>query len=272
MSGHRTVRSPDGTTIAYDISAGDGPALILVGGAFSYRGWKGWRELTDLLAPRFRVVKYDRRGRGDSGDVAPYAFERELEDLDALVQAAGGSAHVFGMSSGGVLVLRAAAAGVPVERAAVYQPPFSVDTDGHVPPPDFQQQLQELVAAGKKGTAAGYFMRKGMGVPRPLVGMFRLARPLWRTLEAVAHTLPYDVAVMGETVYGKPLAPAPWASIATPTLVIDGAKSPASLRKAADALAELMPNAERRTLAGQSHNPSMNVLGRVLEEFLHDRR
>jgi pimeloyl-ACP methyl ester carboxylesterase len=272
MTGHRTVRSRDGTSIAYDISAGNGPALILVGGAFSYRGWKGWRELTELLAPRFRIVNYDRRGRGDSGDAPRYAVEHELEDLDALVQATGGSAHVFGMSSGGVLALRAAAAGVPFERAVVYQPPFSVDTDGHVPPRDFQQQLQELVAADMRGEAASSFMRYGMGVPRPLVGMFRLARPLWRALESVAHTLPYDLAVMGETVDGKPLAPAPWASIATPTLVLDGGKSPASLHTAADALAELMPNAERRTLEGQSHNLSMKVLARVLEEFLRDRR
>jgi pimeloyl-ACP methyl ester carboxylesterase len=271
MSGHRTVRSRDGTSIAYD-SAGDGPALLLVGGAFSYRRYKSWVQLAELLAPRFTVISYDRRGRGDSGDADEYAVKREIEDLDALVQATGGSAHVFGMSSGGVLALRAAAAGVPIERAVVYQPPFSVDASGHLPPPDFAERLDELVASGRRGATVGYFMREGMGAPRVLVGVLRVARPIWRNLEAVAHTLPYDLAVMDGDVAGKPLGREPWASIATPALVVDGGKSPASLRKAADALAEQMPNAERRTLDGQSHNLSMKALAPVLEEFLLDRR
>jgi pimeloyl-ACP methyl ester carboxylesterase len=111
-----------------------------------------------------------------------------------------------------------------------------------------------------------------MGAPRVFVGLLRVARPIWRNLEAVAHTLPYDYAVMGDTVHGKPLAPEPWASIATPTLIVDGGKSPASLRAAADALAGCMPNAERRTLEGQSHNLSMKLLAPLLEEFLLDRR
>ena len=272
MSGHSsTVRSKDGTTIAYD-SAGEGPPLILVGGAFGYRRYKSWVQLAELLAPRFRVLSYDRRGRGDSGDAPEYAVEREIEDLDALVQAAGGSPQVFGMSSGGVLALRAAAAGVPIGRAAVYQPPFSVDANGHLPPADFGPRLGELARSGRRGATASYFMREGMGAPRVFVGLLRVARPIWRNLEAVAHTLPYDYAVMDGTVQGKPLPREPWASIATPTLVVDGGKSPASLRRAADALAACLPNAVRRTLEGQSHNVSMKVLAPVLEEFLLDRR
>jgi pimeloyl-ACP methyl ester carboxylesterase len=271
VSGQRTVRSRDGTTIAYDV-VGDGPALILVGGAFSFRGYKSWKQLTELLAPRFTVLSYDRRGRGDSGDAPEYAVELEIEDLDALVEAADGSANVFGMSSGGVLALRAAAVGVPIRRAVVYQPPFSVDASGHLPPPDFEPRLLELVRSGRRGAAASYFMRQGIGVPRGFVVLFRLALPLWRNLEAVAHTLPYDYAVMDGTVHGKPLAREPWASIATPTLVVDGGKSPASLRKAADALAAHMPDARRLTLPGQGHNVSMKVLAPVLEEFLRDRR
>ena len=212
MSDHRTVRSRDGTPIAYD-TAGDGPAVILVGGAFSYRRYRSWVQLAELLAPRFTVIGYDRRGRGDSGDAPEYAVEREIEDLGALVEAAGGSAHVFGMSSGGVLALRAAATGVPIERAVVYQPPFSVDASGHLPPPDFEQRLDALVASGDRGATVRYFMREGMGAPRALVGALRLARPLWRNLEAVAHTLPYDYAVMNGTVHGTPLAREPWASI-----------------------------------------------------------
>ena len=237
MSGHRNVRSQDGTPIAYDVAGERRPTLILVGGAFSYRRYKSSLQLVELLAPRFTVVNYDRRGRGDSGDVATYAVEREIEDLAALVEATGGAADVFGMSSGGVLALRAAAAGVPFRRAVVYQPPFSVDANGHLPPADFEQRLDELVASGDRGArrpgrrprgaTVGYFMREGMGAPRVLVGALRLARPIWRNLEAVSHTLPYDYAVMNGTVHGKPLASEPWASIATPTLVVDGGKSPA---------------------------------------------
>jgi pimeloyl-ACP methyl ester carboxylesterase len=176
------------------------------------------------------------------------------------------------MSSGGVLALRSAAAGVRIRRAVVYQPPFSVDARGHVPPPDFGPRLDELARSRRRGATASYFMREGMGVPRAFVGLLRVARPIWRNLEAVAHTLPYDYAVMGETVHGKPLAHEPWASIATPTLVVDGGKSPASLRDAAAALAERLPNAARRTLEGQSHNVSMKLLAPVLEDFLLDRR
>jgi pimeloyl-ACP methyl ester carboxylesterase len=271
MSDPLTVGSSDGTTIAYDL-AGEGPPLILVGGAFSFRRYKSWVQLFELLAPTFRVISYDRRGRGDSGDAPAYAIEREIEDLGELVQVAGGSAHVFGMSSGAVLALRAAAAGIGFDRAVVYQPPFSVDASGHVPPADFSRRLRALAAAGDRGATASYFMREGMGAPRLLVGLLRLARPIWRDLESVAHTLPYDYAVMGETVHGKPLADEPWASIPTPTLIVDGGKSGASLHRAADALAALMPNAERQTLAGQGHNLSMKLLAPLLKEFLLDRR
>ena len=186
MSGHLAVRSGDATPIAYE-RTGDGPALILVGGAFSHRRWKGWTQLAELLAPRFTVISYDRRGRGDSGDAPEYAVEREIDDLDAIVRVAGGPAHVFGMSSGGVLALRASAAGVPIARAVVYQPPFSVDASGHLPPPGFEKRLDELVASGRRGAAVSCFMREGMGAPRALVWFLRVARPIWRDLEAVVH-------------------------------------------------------------------------------------
>jgi pimeloyl-ACP methyl ester carboxylesterase len=257
-----TVRSQDGTTIAYD-RTGSGPPLIVVGGAFSYRGWKGYRQLTALLADRYTVISYDRRGRGDSGDTPPYAVEREIDDLRALVEAAGDSAVAFGQSSGGVLALRAAAAGVPIERLAVYQPPFMVDPAGHRPPHDFAQRLDELTAAGRRGQAVGYFMTKGMGAPAPAIALFRLARPLWSRLKAVAHTLPYDAAIMGDNRVGAE----PWGSIPTPTLVLDGGKAPSAVGKGADALAAALPNAERRTLEGQSHNVSMKALAPVLDSW-----
>jgi pimeloyl-ACP methyl ester carboxylesterase len=159
-----------------------------------------------------------------------------------------------------VLALRAAAAGVPIERVAIYQPPFFVDRR---PPPGLAQHLDELIAAGRRGEAVRYFMTKGMGAPAPAITLFRLARPLWSRLKAVAHTLPYDTAIMGDNRVGAD----PWGSIATPTLVIDGGKAPAAVGKGADALAAVLPNAERRTLEGQSHNVSMKVLAPVLDRW-----
>jgi dihydrofolate reductase/pimeloyl-ACP methyl ester carboxylesterase len=262
-----TVNSKDGTRIAFD-RVGEGPPVILVGGAFSERRYKGMLQLADLLASRFTVINYDRRGRGDSGDTAPYSVERELEDLGALIESAGGSASVWGMSSGAVLALRAAAAGLRIEKLALYQPPFTVDRTGHLPPEDLGPRLAELIAAGRRGQAVKYFITKGMGAPAVFVGLMRLAPPMWRRLKAVAHTLPYDYAIMGDTVNGKPLAPEPWGSVAAPTLVIDGAKSPASLRSAADALAEVVPHARRRTLEGQSHSVSMKMSRLVVSQFM----
>ena len=265
-----SVRSRDGTTIAFD-RVGDGPALILAGGAFSYRAFPKMRELADLLSRRITVINYDRRGRGDSGDTRPYAVEREIEDLHALIEAAGGSASIWGWSSGGALALRGAAAGLNFEKLAVYEVPFMVDTDGRLPPPDFSERLDALVAADRRSAAVRYYMTKGMGIPPAIVALMRLA-PFWSKLTAVAHTLPYDWAVLGDTMRGRPLASDEWAPVRTPALVIAGEKSPAQLRSAARALVDVLPNAEHRTLEGQSHNPSMKALAPVLEEFFAGNR
>jgi pimeloyl-ACP methyl ester carboxylesterase len=260
-----TVRSMDGTTIAFD-RFGEGPAVILVGGAFSYRAFPKMVQLAELLAERFTVINYDRRGRGDSGDTRPYAVEREIEDLDALVEAAGGSASLWGWSSGGVLALRAAAGGLNIDKLALYEPPFMVDDSHALPPADFATRLDQLTAAERRSEAVKYFMTKGMGVPRVVVALMRVT-PFWSKLKAVAHTLPYDWAVMGDTMGGRPLAASEWASVRQPTLVLSGEKSPAQLRKAAQALAEVLPSAEHRPLRRQSHNVSMKALAPVLAEF-----
>jgi pimeloyl-ACP methyl ester carboxylesterase len=260
-----TVRSMDGTTIAFD-RFGEGPAVILVGGAFSYRAFPKMVQLAELLAERFTVINYDRRGRGDSGDTRPYAVEREIEDLDALVEAAGGSASLWGWSSGGVLALRAAAGGLNIDKLALYEPPFMVDDSHALPPADFATRLDQLTAAERRSEAVKYFMTKGMGVPRVVVALMRVM-PFWSKLKAVAHTLPYDWAVMGDTMGGRPLAASEWASVRQPTLVLSGEKSPAQLRKAAQALAEVLPSAEHRPLRRQSHNVSMKALAPVLAEF-----
>jgi pimeloyl-ACP methyl ester carboxylesterase len=258
-----TAASKDGTTIAFD-RYGDGPPLVFVDGATATRAYDG--PLANALAPHFTVYAYDRRGRGDSGDTPPYAVEREIEDLAAVIEAAGGSAFVLGHSSGAVLALRAAAAGVPIEKLAVYEPPFIVDDSRPPLPGDYVEHLDALVAEGRRADAWAYFMTAAVGMPREMVdGM--LSEPWIGAMEGVAHTIAYDGRVMGDTMSGRPLSPEPWRRIAVPVLVLDGGASPAHFRTGADALASHIPNAERRTLAGQDHGPADDVLAPVLVTF-----
>jgi pimeloyl-ACP methyl ester carboxylesterase len=261
-----TVISSDGTAIAYDL-VGEGPTVILVGGAFSYRRFPKSVELAARLAGQFSVINYDRRGRGDSADARHYSVQSEIEDLAALIDAAGSSASLWGWSSGAVLALRAAASGLPVERLALYEPPALVDETHPKPPSNFARRLEEYLASGDRTGAVKHYMTNGMRAPGFFVSLMRLL-PVWSRLEAVAHTLPYDWAVLGDLMSGKPLAAEDWAGVQARTLVMAGSKSPALLRDAAAAIAEVLPNAEHRTLAGQGHNPSMKVQARVLAEFL----
>jgi pimeloyl-ACP methyl ester carboxylesterase len=261
----QTVTSKDGTRIAYD-RYGSGPTVILIGGALSYRKFKKMEQLAKLLAERCTVINYDRRGRGDSTEVKPFALEREIEDIAALVEAEG-PASLWGWSSGGALALRAAGAGVEVERLSVYEVPFIVDPDQDRPTPDYGERLDELVAAGDRSGAVKHFMRNAMGVPAPFVAAMRVM-PMWKGLQATALTLPYDWAALGKhTMYGAPLNAEEWASVRAPTLVVSGSKSPEVLRRGSRALAEVLPNAELRELEGVSHNLKMKVLAPVLSEF-----
>jgi pimeloyl-ACP methyl ester carboxylesterase len=264
-----TVLSRDGTPIAFD-RLGEGPPVILMGGAFSYRAFPKMVELGRLLADGFTVVNYDRRGRGDSGDSAPYAVEREIEDLEALIAAVGPPASVWGWSSGGVLALRAAASGLEIDRIAVYEPPFMVKASHRLPPADFGARLDELVAADRRRDAVRYYMREGMGIPGIVVALMRFA-PFWSKLEATAHTLPYDWAVMGDTMTGRPLSADEWSSVQVRTLVLAGEKTPVPLFAAAEALAGVLPDARHYVLPRQSHNVSMPALAPVLKEFFAER-
>ena len=262
-----TVASKDGTSIAFDRS-GKGPALILVGGAFQHRALDpSTARLAELLSPNFTVFRYDRRGRGDSGDTAPYAVEREIEDVDALIQDGGGTAFLFGMSSGAVLALDAAAHGLAVTKLALYEPPFIVDDSRPPLPDDYRERLTGLLAMVRRGDAVELFMTEGVGVPAEAVAPMR-DMPFWSGLEAVAHTLPYDAAIMGDTLSGSPLPAERWAGVTIPTLVADGDASPAWVRNAVAALVETLPDARRRTLEGQTHEVDPEVLAPVVEEFL----
>lgn len=258
-----TTLSKDGTKIAYD-KTGQGPALILVAGAFQDR--MAMSSYAEPLSKQFTVYNYDRRGRGESGDTQPYAIESEIEDIDALIQEAGGSAFVFGGSSGGVLTLDAAAHGLNITKLAVYEPPFVVDDSREPSPENIVDQLKDLIASGRRGDAAEIFMTKGSLMPADMVAGMR-TQPFWPSVEAVAQTLVYDAMIMDGTMRGRPLPMDRWRAVTIPTLVIYGGAGPAWSRNAAEALIELLPHAERQTLEAEFHTLTPEVLTRVLEQF-----
>jgi pimeloyl-ACP methyl ester carboxylesterase len=256
------VTSSDGTKIAYERS-GNGRALILVDGALCSRAFGPSPTLAPLLARHFTVYAYDRRGRGQSGDTHPYSPAREVEDIAALVTAAGGTAFLLGLSSGGALALEAAASGLPVDKVVAYEPPY-VDDSGQHGGAGHEGQLTRLLAEGNRGGAVKYFMKDMVGVPAPIVVMMRVMPWIWRKLEAVAHTLPYDSAIM--TAFRIPRAR--FASIRQPALVMNGAKTQPRLREAAQTIAGVIPAARYRELAGQTHNVKPAVLAPAVVEFL----
>ena len=258
-----TVTSKDGTTIAFD-TVGQGPPLVIVGGALNDR--HAAETQAGLLAPNFTVITYDRRGRGDSGDTPPYAVEREAEDLEALVEESGGTAFALGHSSGAVLALEAAAATPGITELVLYEPPFIVDDSRPPLPDDYVQHLDELVANGHRDQAVEYFMTVGVGVPAEAIPSMRDS-PFWPSLEAIAHTISYDGRIMGDNMTGKPLPSDRWSTVTDPALVIDGGASPPSLRNAVQALVDVLPNARRLTLEGQTHEVDPTVLTPVLTEF-----
>lgn len=263
-----TTTSKDGTQIAYD-KTGQGPTLILVGGAFSYRQFPGLVQMAARLSERFTVYNYDRRGRGESGDMPPYATKREVEDLEALIEAAGGSAYVWGLSSGAVLALQAAASGANIVKLALHEPPFVVDAADRRPPQDFHTQVTELIAGNRRAEAIRYFMTQGMGAPSFVVRLMRLMPGVWSKLMAVAHTLPYDAALLEGHMAGKPLRADTWSTVRMPTLVLEGTESPASLRRAAQALVKVLPSSKLISKKGLGHTKKLdaNLISAELATF-----
>ena len=270
----QTVISSDGSTIAYD-RQGDGPPVILVDGALGDRTldrkFKQLSGISDSLSSRFTVVIYDRRGRGESTEAGPFDVQREIEDVAALIQAVGGRASLFGFSSGGALALRAAGAGIGVDRVAVYEAPFVVDPADKGPTPDYGRRLDTLIAADDRSGAVKHFMRNAMGMPAPMVAVMRLT-PIWKPMRANAPTLRYDWAALGEhNMQGRPLQAEEWASVTMPALVVYGGDSPSGLQNGARALAGILPDAELRVLDGMGHRLKTNVLAPVLGEFFAGR-
>jgi pimeloyl-ACP methyl ester carboxylesterase len=246
------ITSRDGTAIAFDQS-GQGPPVVLVMGAFNDR--MTGAPLAAFLAPRFSVFSYDRRGRGDSGDATEYAALREVDDLEAVIRAAGGSASVLGYSSGAALALRAAACGVSITSLALYELPPAQ-------PAEHAAQLASLVAAGRRGDAVEYFQTQMVGIPEHIVTQLRHA-PFRPALEAMAHTLVYDATLTGDGYLSSERI----ANIRQPTLAIAGGASPPSMRETAEALARSLPNGRSLIIEGATHDIVPATLGPVLQRF-----
>ncbi|EOD66202.1 alpha/beta fold hydrolase [Amycolatopsis vancoresmycina] len=253
------VTSADGTTIFFE-QRGDGPPVILVGGAFNDRTTTV--GLAEVLAGDFTAVNYDRRGRGDSGDAPSYAVEREIEDLAALIAHVGGTASVFGHSSGAILALEAAAAGIGIDRVVAYEPPYA--TDEH-PRGDVVAEVRAQLAAGDRDGAVATFL-KVAGTPEEMIEGMKQA-PVWGWFTALAHTLPYDLTICGPD--GRPRTEN-LARIKIPALVIGGGASDDALRSGARAAAAAVPGARHETLEGQDHGVLQfpETLKDLLTDFL----
>jgi pimeloyl-ACP methyl ester carboxylesterase len=251
--------SRDGTTIAYQ-RTGEGPAVVLISGAMSTGATVA--PLAAVLRDRFDVVVYDRRGRGASGDTEPYTVAREVEDLAALIEAVGGEASLYGMSSGGALALEAAVSGLPVPRVAVYEPPYADFAAGGVEErARYTEQLTRALAEGRRGDAVELFLRLTGMAPEMIAGARH--SPMWAEMEAIAPSLAYDDAVMGDGLVPRERL----AALSVPVLAVAGAESPAWAREAARAVAKAAPQGTYRVLEGQTHMVDPQVLGPVLAEF-----
>jgi len=254
-----TVASKDGTTIAFD-RLGSGPPVVLVCGGSVDR--MADAAIAQELASDLTVFNYDRRGRGDSGDTLPYAIDREVEDIEAVIGAAGGSAFLWGSSSGAVLALIAAES-VPVTKLALWEPPF-VPEGVPRPPEDQVSQYETMIAEGRRGDAVEYFMTKVIGMPPEVVAGAR-TQLWWAATEALAHTLAYDARIMGDYSIPKDLA----ASVKVPTMVIAGGADFPWMRQTAETLAAALPDGQVRILEGQGHDVDPGVLAPVLSEFFN---
>ncbi|ONI70339.1 hypothetical protein ALI144C_47590 [Actinosynnema sp. ALI-1.44] len=253
-----TARSADGTRIAYD-HAGSGPAVVLVDAAGGYRDFNSLRPLADLLADKgYTTYTYDRRGRGLSTDAGQYAVKREIEDLAAVIEAAGGQAAVYGWSSGALLGIRAVASGLPITKLAVFEPPYG-GSDTH--DEDLVSQLRDLVAAGDRSAAVDLFHR-AIGVPDEIIAQMGPVKPL---LEKIAHTYPYDWTIAGTTTAEHISA------VHVPTLVLDSTATGKEMHDGVEEVARLIPNATHKRLDGEWHGLPDEVLAPELASFYRNR-
>jgi pimeloyl-ACP methyl ester carboxylesterase len=258
-----TLTSKDGTKIAYD-KLGEGPAVILVSGATMARS--GFAKLAKLLASDLTVYNYDRRGRGDSTDTEPFAVQREIEDIEALIDAAGSSAYLYGISSGACLAMKAAAKlGDKVKKLAMYEPPLDESEDAAKGWKEYRSNLDKAIADNRRGDAVVLFMNL-VGVPENMIEGMKNS-PMWPGLEAIAPTLAYDAAAMGDD---RSVPREVAKQVTANTLVMDGGgnlQTMPFMHASAETLAETIPNAQHKTLEGQTHDVDSEVLAPVLIEF-----
>jgi pimeloyl-ACP methyl ester carboxylesterase len=261
-----TITSRDGTIIAYDV-AGSGPTAVIVDGALTTRSAGSKPELVRLLSQHLTVYSYDRRGRGDSGDSPAYAVDREIEDIEALIVSAGGTARLYGHSSGAALAFEAALKlGDKVKALAMYEAPYNDDAEAQKSWKEYRSQLADLLNVGRGGDAVALFM-KLVGMPAEQISGMRNA-PAWPTFEALGPTLAYDhIGVMGETA-AVPIARA--AQLAIPVLVMSGSASYPFMSQTARALSKAFPNGRLQALAGQTHDVNPETLSPVLASFFRD--
>jgi pimeloyl-ACP methyl ester carboxylesterase len=253
------VVSRDGTTIAYQ-REGDGPPIVLLGGGF--RDHTVFTPIVPYLTGRLTTYSYDRRGRGESGDAPGYAIEREIEDLIAVLEEAGGEAAVFGGSSGAILALEAAMAGAPMTRLTLLEPPYRMP--GHQrPPDDFAARLDELLAQDRRGDAAELFLQQVAGFEAKEIKAWRDSA-MWESNEALAHTLAYDTAICGD---GR-LPVERLARLQVPTLVINSDSTSPWLLAAAEATAAALPNGRQVTLPGVWHRVPPEIIGPAIADFV----
>jgi pimeloyl-ACP methyl ester carboxylesterase len=265
----RTVISKDGTAISYE-QTGHGPSLILISAALTDRG--GNRPLAKELASAFTVLNYDRRGRGSSGNTAPYAVEREIEDIAALANISPGPVYLLGSSSGAVLALDAAnRLGSRVARVFLYEPPFIVDKSRAPLSGALLSEIEAALRANDRVEAVALFFNKGMGIPRPGVLFMRLMLPSWPEMLNLAHTVPYDLKILSGTQSGKPLSRDRWCCVNAPTMVAVGGKSELFFHTGAKSLVELIPAATYTSLDGLDHSAVLmapQAVGRAAIQFL----
>jgi pimeloyl-ACP methyl ester carboxylesterase len=251
-----TARSADGTQIAYEVS-GTGPAVVLIDAASGYRDFNSLRPLADLLAKEgFTAYTYDRRGRGLSTDTQPYAVEREIEDLAAVIEAAGGEVMIYGWSSGALLAIRAAGSGLPITKVGLFEPPMGADT-GKEADAEVFAQLKSLIAAGRRGEAVDLF-HITIGVPPEIIEQMEPTKPL---LEAIAHTYPYDWEIAMTTTFDHVKA------VPHATLVMDSAATGEEMNSGVEQVVKSLPNGVHRRFEAGWHGVPPEQMAPVLAEF-----
>lgn len=265
----KTAISRDGTVIAYDQS-GSGPAVILVSAALADRS--GNRRIAKYLSDRFTVINYDRRGRGASGDTSPYSTDKEVDDIAALVDASGGSAFLFGSSSGSVLALDAAARlGSKVKKLYMFEPPFILDSSRSPMDTTLSNAIDRQIAHGNRSEAVRLFFTKGMGIPSFGVTMMRLLMPGWSKMCAMANTVPYDLSILDGTQAGQPLPVERWKNASLPIKVAVGSRSEPFFHSGAKGLVQIIPSAQYQSIAGLNHGALLlapTALGKDVQDFL----